>query len=71
MIAKFRDEFEQPIEAARMRSGLGDEAGSDLALAAQGAMLADGQTELGLKGEDDEAPGAHEGAPGTHRGGSS
>jgi NADH-quinone oxidoreductase subunit F len=37
MIAKFRPEFEEHIERARLRSGLGDGAASDEALAAQGA----------------------------------
>ena len=36
MIAKFRDEFEEHIEAARMARGLNGSAGSDAALAAQG-----------------------------------
>ncbi len=38
MIAKFKDEFEEHIENARMSRGLGDELGSDSALAAQGAI---------------------------------
>ncbi|MHB8531265.1 MAG: NADH-ubiquinone oxidoreductase-F iron-sulfur binding region domain-containing protein, partial [Solirubrobacteraceae bacterium] len=38
MIAKFRDEFEQHIERARMLRGVSDAAGSDFALAAQGAL---------------------------------
>ncbi len=38
MIAKFRDEFEAHIEAARMRNGLGQHAASELALGAQGAL---------------------------------
>jgi NADH-quinone oxidoreductase subunit F len=38
MIAKFREEFEEHIEAARMRRGLEDTAASDGALAAQGVF---------------------------------
>jgi NADH-quinone oxidoreductase subunit F len=38
MIAKFKDEFEEHIERARMSRGLGEPAGSDDALAAQGAL---------------------------------
>ena len=38
MIAKFRDEFEAHIEAARLRSGAGELVGPDLALTAQGAL---------------------------------
>ena len=38
MIAKFQDEFEAHIEAARMRNGLGQHAASELALGAQGAL---------------------------------
>jgi len=38
MIAKFKDEFEAHIEAARMRNGLGQHAASELALGAQGAL---------------------------------
>jgi len=38
MIAKFKDEFEEHIETARMSRGLGDAGGSDIALAAQGAI---------------------------------
>ncbi len=38
MIAKFRDEFEAHIEAARARNGLGAGAASESALAAQGAL---------------------------------
>jgi NADH-quinone oxidoreductase subunit F len=37
MIAKFKDEFEEHIERASISRGLGDLAGSDTALAAQGA----------------------------------
>ncbi len=39
MIAKFREEFEEHIERARMARGLGTQAGSDLALAAQGVPV--------------------------------
>jgi NADH-quinone oxidoreductase subunit F len=38
MIAKFKDEFEAHIETARTSRGLGDAGGSDIALAAQGAI---------------------------------
>jgi len=69
MIAKFRDEFEAHIEAARERRGTEDAAGSDLALAAQGALADPPGTLLAHQGTGDQAPGAHDGAPGTHRGG--
>jgi NADH-quinone oxidoreductase subunit F len=69
MIAKFRDEFEEHIEAARMARGLNGSAASDTALAAQGALSEDPETHLAHHGTGDQAPGAHEGAPGTHRGG--
>jgi NADH-quinone oxidoreductase subunit F len=42
MIARFRDEFEAHIEAARTRSGLGAPLASDDALAAQGALAGEG-----------------------------
>jgi NADH-quinone oxidoreductase subunit F len=67
MIAKFKDEFEAHIERARMNSGLGGLAGSDLALAAQGAF--EDEHELGHKGHGDQSPGEHAGDPGTHQGG--
>jgi NADH-quinone oxidoreductase subunit F len=67
LIAKFRGEFEAHIEAARARSGIGDVAGSDVALEAQGVFAPKG--ELVGHGAGPQAPGAHEGAPGTHRGG--
>jgi NADH-quinone oxidoreductase subunit F len=38
MIAKFKDEFEAHMESARVRNGLGTGAGSETALAAQGAL---------------------------------
>jgi NADH-quinone oxidoreductase subunit F len=38
MIAKFKDEFEAHMEAARVRGGLNGAAASDMALAAQGAL---------------------------------
>ena len=69
MIAKFKDEFEEHIERARMSRGLGDDAGSDAALAAQGAFAEEPETKLAHQGTGDQVPGAHEGAPGTHRGG--
>jgi len=71
MIAKFREEFEEHIEMARRRLGAGGDADNELALAAQGTLEAPSQTLLGFKGEDDEAPGEHDGAPGTNRGGTS
>ncbi|HEY4450605.1 MAG TPA: NADH-quinone oxidoreductase subunit NuoF [Solirubrobacteraceae bacterium] len=69
MIAKFREEFEAHIESARLARGLGGAAGSDAALAAQGAFSEHPETQLAHRGTGDQAPGAHEGAPGTHRGG--
>jgi NADH-quinone oxidoreductase subunit F len=69
MIAKFREEFEEHIEAARVARGLGTDAGSDTALAAQGAFSEHPETLLAHRGTGDQAPGAHEGAPGTQRGG--
>ena len=68
MIAKFKDEFEEHIENARMSRGPGELAGSDVALAAQGA-LESSQTLLEHERDDAQVPGAHEGAPGTRRGG--
>ncbi len=65
MIAKFRGEFEQHIE--RARAARGD--GSDLALAAQGALHDGPDTLLGSSGAGAQAPGAHRGEPGTHKGG--
>jgi NADH-quinone oxidoreductase subunit F len=69
MIAKFKDEFEAHIERARMSSGLGGLAGSDLALAAQGTLDAGPETLLASDPSGDQAPGEHRGAPGTHQGG--
>ncbi len=70
MIAKFREEFEAHIEAARERRGLGDGAASELALAAQGAQEAAAETHrLAASGEGEQAPGEHAGAPGTQKGG--
>jgi NADH-quinone oxidoreductase subunit F len=68
MIAKFRAEFEEHIEAARTRRGLGDAAGSDLALAAQGALEEHPDGTLAPQGIE-QAPGEHAGEPGTHQGG--
>jgi NADH-quinone oxidoreductase subunit F len=68
MIAKFRDEFEEHIERARLNRGLGALAGSDAALTAQGAF--EDEHELHRKGNADEAPGEHAGEAGTHQGGS-
>jgi len=69
MIAKFREELEAHMEAARIRAGLDGSGASDSALAAQGALAEPPGTLLGGDGAGDQAPGAHEGAPGTHRGG--
>ncbi|MBA3807836.1 MAG: NADH-quinone oxidoreductase subunit NuoF [Solirubrobacterales bacterium] len=69
MIAKFRDEFEEHIETARLRRGCNGAAASDTALAAQGALSEAPETMLAHTGEGDQVPGAHEGAPGTQRGG--
>jgi NADH-quinone oxidoreductase subunit F len=67
MIAKFRDEFESHIEDARAKRGLGDAAGSELALAAQGAE--ESGHRLAAQGAGAQAPGEHAGAPGTQKGG--
>jgi NADH-quinone oxidoreductase subunit F len=68
MIAKFRDEFEEHIEAARALRGLDGAAASELALAAQGALEApDGA--LAAHGAGAQAPGEHAGEPGTQQGG--
>jgi NADH-quinone oxidoreductase subunit F len=69
MIAKFREEFEAHIEAARSRRALGDLAGSDSALAAQGALEEPPGLRLAAVGTGEQAPGSHDGAPGTYRGG--
>jgi NADH-quinone oxidoreductase subunit F len=69
LIAKFREEFEAHIEAARMQRGLNGHATSDTALAAQGALEDPPGTLLAHQGSGEQAPGAHDGAPGTHRGG--
>jgi NADH-quinone oxidoreductase subunit F len=69
MIAKFKDEFEAHIERARLSRGVGDVAGSDLALAAQGALDAGPETLLGSDPSGDQAPGEHRGEPGTDKGG--
>jgi NADH-quinone oxidoreductase subunit F len=69
MIAKFKDEFEAHIEAARMRRNLNGAAASDTALAAQGALEEPPGTLLAHQPGGEQAPGAHDGAPGTHRGG--
>jgi NADH-quinone oxidoreductase subunit F len=69
LIAKFREEFEEHIEAARMRRGLNGVGASDTALAAQGALEEPPGTLLATQSTGDQAPGAHDGAPGTHRGG--
>jgi NADH-quinone oxidoreductase subunit F len=68
MIAKFKDEFEAHMEAARMRN-LNGAAASDSALAAQGALEEPPGTLLAHQPGGEQAPGAHDGAPGTHRGG--
>jgi NADH-quinone oxidoreductase subunit F len=69
MIAKFREEFEAHIEQARLERGLGDAAGSDQALAAQGALEEHPHGRLAPSGEGDQPPGAHGGEPGTQKGG--
>ncbi|HXD55242.1 MAG TPA: NADH-quinone oxidoreductase subunit NuoF [Solirubrobacteraceae bacterium] len=69
MIAKFREEFEEHIESARLRRGLGGAAASDSALSAQGALHAGPETLLGPDGAGGQAPGEHGGEPGTHKGG--
>jgi NADH-quinone oxidoreductase subunit F len=69
MIAKFRDEFEAHIERARMARGLNGSAGSDLALAAQGALSEAPETHLAHGGTGEQTPGAHGGGPGTQKGG--
>jgi len=69
MIAKFREEFEEHIERARLRRGLGGAAASDAALAAQGALHDGPDTLLAPVGAGDQAPGAHGGEPGTQKGG--
>ncbi|HEX4437766.1 MAG TPA: NADH-quinone oxidoreductase subunit NuoF [Solirubrobacteraceae bacterium] len=69
MIAKFKDEFEAHIERARLSRGVGDAAGSDLALAAQGTLDAGPETLLASDPSGDQAPGEHAGDPGTHQGG--
>jgi NADH-quinone oxidoreductase subunit F len=68
MIAKFKDEFEAHMEAARMRNVNGATA-SDTALAAQGALEEPPGTLLAHQPGGEQAPGAHDRAPGTHRGG--
>ena len=69
MIAKFRDEFEEHIEAARAARGLNGAGASGSAPAAQGALDGAPETMLAHQGTGDEVPGAHEGAPGMQRGG--
>jgi len=69
MIAKFKDEFEEHIERARMSNGLNRAGVADTALAAQGALEEPPGTLLAHQPGGEQAPGAHEGAPGTHRGG--
>jgi NADH-quinone oxidoreductase subunit F len=69
MIAKFKDEFEAHMEKARLRRGIGDAGGSDLALAAQGAFEEDHKGLLASTGAGDQAPGEHAGEAGTQQGG--
>jgi NADH-quinone oxidoreductase subunit F len=71
IIEKFRSELEDHIEAARERRELGQLAGSDAALAAQGALHQDAAPggRLAPSGEGSQAPGEHGGAPGTQKGG--
>jgi hypothetical protein len=68
MIAKFREEFEAHIEAARERRGLGDAAASEEELPVQGAHDSEGAL-LAARGAGALAPGEHAGAPGTQKGG--
>jgi NADH-quinone oxidoreductase subunit F len=68
MIAKFKDEFEAHMEAARASRGP-EGISSEGALVAQGALEDPPGTLLAHQGTGQQAPGAHEGAPGTHRGG--
>jgi NADH-quinone oxidoreductase subunit F len=71
MIEKFRAEFEQHIERARRVRELGDLAGSDTALHAQGALHGQ-QAPAGITGPSGsgaQAPGVHGGGPGTQKGG--
>ncbi|HEY0516116.1 MAG TPA: NADH-quinone oxidoreductase subunit NuoF [Solirubrobacteraceae bacterium] len=69
MIAKFREEFEAHIERARMLRGVSDVAGSDFALAAQGALQEHPDGRLAPIGAGEQAPGEHRGEPGTQKGG--
>ncbi|MGD1057964.1 MAG: NADH-quinone oxidoreductase subunit NuoF [Solirubrobacteraceae bacterium] len=69
MIAKFKEEFEEHIEAARMHRGMNGTAAADTALAAQGALEEPPGTLLAHQPGGEQAPGAHEGARGTNRGG--
>ena len=71
MIATFRGEFEEHIQAARARRGLGGLAGSDAALAAQGALQAHEPPggPLAAHTSGGQAPGEHAGGPGTQKGG--
>jgi NADH-quinone oxidoreductase subunit F len=69
MIAKFKDEFEAHMDAARLSRNVNGAAASDTALAAQGALEEPPGTLLAHQPGGEQAPGAHEGAPGTHRGG--
>jgi NADH-quinone oxidoreductase subunit F len=69
MIAKFREEFEEHIEAARARRGLGGRAVSDSALAAQGALEEQPDGMLAPQGVGDQTPGEHAGEAGTNQGG--
>ena len=69
MIAKFKDEFEEHIERARLARGLAGEAGSDSALLAQGALEEHPELMLAPTGAGDQAPGEHGGEPGTQKGG--
>ncbi len=69
MIAKFKDEFEAHMEQARMRHTMSAAGGSDLALAAQGALEEHPNGPLAPQGTGAQAPGEHAGEPGTHKGG--
>ncbi|TMM18125.1 MAG: NADH-quinone oxidoreductase subunit NuoF [Actinobacteria bacterium] len=70
MIEKFRAELEAHMEAARERRGITGLAGTESALAAQGALHRQaGGADVAATGAGAQAPGEHRGAPGTQRGG--
>ena len=70
MIERFRAELEAHMEAARERRGITGLAGTESALAAQGALHRQaGGADVAATGAGAQAPGEHRGAPGTQRGG--